>query len=101
LGWRECLDLIGLLARNPGSQLFADIQGWQYPFSLQEHALADLIDLTAQIHTKKGKKIEPWPHRPQRTTPNKQRVSDRGRLTPQQIVTALQAAKQGRIENPM
>lgn len=59
--------MANLLANDPTSQLAAAMSRWDYPFSHEARALADLLDITvaANVDRKKVKKPptfpRPWP----------------------------------------
>lgn len=61
MSWSEAIRLSRVLARQPGTQIYAALVGWSYAASREFLALADVFDLLAQVNSKKKQKPYPRP----------------------------------------
>lgn len=59
LSYREAFWLVRQLTRNPESLLSASITGWKHPVSFEWMVLAELVDLTVKVNSKR--QVKPFP----------------------------------------
>lgn len=61
MSWREAWNLVGILVRDPSSQVGAAMAGWEAPKSAEWLILADLYDLQHMSKAKRAPKPYPRP----------------------------------------
>lgn len=54
--WAQSWALLRGLSLEMSTHFYASVRGWEYPYSREAHALADLFDLTVAANTDEKKR---------------------------------------------
>lgn len=94
MSWGEACRLVGELAAEPSSHTAAALGGWSHPWSWEATAVADLWELTAGLHTAKGKESPDYPRPWPKPHTGRRRGNAAGR-TPEQMRDLLDRLRRG------
>jgi hypothetical protein len=94
VSYAEAVDLVRALSNDPQTHLFADLAGWQYPYSRTDLLLADLWDLLAKVNS--ADDDAPRHPRPYSDNPGtRKQLGDTGHRSEAEIKAKLRSMSRG------